>query len=63
MQSDPDREVRQTATQTLRQLNIEWNLPSNDCSNLEVDRPVSKEEDKANLHLIAYLLAELDLNE
>ena len=62
MESDPDYEVRQTASQTLRQLNVNPIPPLNNYSNLEIDRLVSGES-KANLHLVAYLLAELDVDE
>ena len=63
MQSDPDYEVRQTATQTLQQLNVNPIPPLNDYSNPELDRLVSGEDSKANLHLVAYLLEELDVEE
>ena len=63
MESDPDYEVRQTATQTLRQLNVNPIPPLSNYSNLEIDRLVSGEKSKANLHLVAYLLAELDVDE
>ena len=63
MQSDPDYEVRQTATQTLQQLNVNPTPPLNDYSNPEIDRLVSGEDSKANLHLVAYLLEELDVEE
>ena len=63
MQSDPDYEVRQTATQTLQQLNVNPIPPLSNYSNLEIDPLVSGEESRANLHLVAYLLAELDVDE
>ena len=60
MQSDPDYEVRQTAIQALQQFSINP-LPefANPIEN-EVRDLVSGEESEANLHLVAYLLAELD---
>lgn len=61
MQSDPDYEVRQTATQALRQLNVNPIPPLSDYSDLEIERLVAGEESKENLHLVAYLLAELDV--
>jgi hypothetical protein len=58
MQSDQDYEVRQTATQVLRQLNASPLPTFNNCSE-DDDLIVGKESD-SNLHLVAYLLAELD---
>jgi hypothetical protein len=58
MQSDQDYEVRQTATQVLRQLNASPLPTFNNCS--EVDDLIVGKESEANLHLVAYLLAELD---
>ena len=65
MQSDPDYRVRQTAIQTLRQLNADP-LPTferaNDGNSVDEaqDSLVSGGDSEANLHLVAYLLAELD---
>lgn len=60
MQSDPDYEVRQIAIQTLRQLNASP-LPSFvDYSQGEVDNLIMNQGSEENLHLVAYLLAELD---
>jgi hypothetical protein len=60
MQSDQDYEVRQTATQVLRQLNASPLPTFNNCSQVEVDDLIVGKESEANLHLVAYLLAELD---
>lgn len=60
MQSDPDYEVRQTATQTLHQLNSNPLPTFNNHANPEITNLVSGEDSEANLHLVAYLLAELD---
>jgi hypothetical protein len=60
MQSDQDYEVRQTATQVLRQLNASPLPTFNNCSEDEVDDLIVGKESEANLHLVAYLLAELD---
>lgn len=66
MQSDQDYEIRITATQTLRQLNANP-LPTFDnycdrevdCDHKFDDLAMGTESDN-NLHLVAYLLAELD---
>lgn len=66
MQSDEDYEIRTTATETLRQLNANP-LPTFDsycdrvinCDREFGDLTMGKESDN-NLHLVAYLLAELD---
>lgn len=60
MQSDSDYEIRQTATQALQQFSIHPLPKFNSCATNEVDSLVSGEESEANLHLVAYLLAELD---
>ena len=60
MQSDPDYEVRQTATQTLQQLNANPLPTFTSYGEDRVDDLVVGEESEANLHLVAYLLAELD---
>jgi hypothetical protein len=65
MQSDEDYEIRTTATETLRQLNANP-LPTFDsyCDRVincgrDDDLTMGKESEN-NLHLVAYLLAELD---
>ena len=65
MQSDVDYEVRQTATQALARLNTNP-LPAFDNSvktsvEQKVNELISKEDGEANLQLVAYLLAELDV--
>ncbi|NJL52902.1 MAG: HEAT repeat domain-containing protein [Hydrococcus sp. SU_1_0] len=60
MQSDQDYEVRQTATQVLRQLNASPLPTFNNSSEDEVDDLIVGKESETNLHLVAYLLAELD---
>ncbi|MEL6927537.1 MAG: hypothetical protein AAFO95_02745 [Cyanobacteria bacterium J06600_6] len=65
MQSDPDYQVRQTAIQTLKQLNTNP-LPTfekpvaHNLDSAEIDDLVSGKDREANLHLVAYLLEELD---
>ena len=64
MQSDVDYEVRQTAIQALVQLNANplptFSDSAKNSAEREVDELVSGENSKANLHLVAYLLEELD---
>lgn len=62
MQSDQDYEVRQTAIQLLRQLNASP-LPTfydHSEAEAEVDNLIVGKKNEENLHLVAYLLAELD---
>ena len=64
MQSDADYEVRQTAIQTLGQLNADpfptFSRANKTSVEQKTNNLVSGEESEANLHLVAYLLAELD---
>ncbi|MEM6614056.1 MAG: hypothetical protein AAF652_17715, partial [Cyanobacteria bacterium P01_C01_bin.72] len=60
MQSDPDYEVRQAAIQALHQLNSSPLPTFSNYSEQEIDSLVSGKDSEANLHLVAYLLAELD---
>jgi hypothetical protein len=60
MQSDQDYEIRITATQTLRQLNANPLPTFDNYSDSEVDDLIMGKENDNNLHLVAYLLAELD---
>jgi hypothetical protein len=62
MQSDQDYEVRQTAIQLLRLLNASP-LPTfydHSAAEAEVDNLIVGKKNEENLHLVAYLLAELD---
>lgn len=60
MHSDQDDEVRQTAINILRQLNASPFPTFYNYSDDEVGDLIVGQESEANLHLVAYLLAELD---
>jgi hypothetical protein len=60
MHSDQDYEVRQTAINILRQLNASPLPTFYNYSDDEVGDLIVGQESAANLHLVAYLLAELD---
>jgi hypothetical protein len=60
MHSDQDYEVRQTAIHILRQLNASPFPTFYNYSDDEVGDLIVGQESEANLHLVAYLLAELD---
>lgn len=61
MQLDADPEVSQTAIQALQQLNLSsFSKPFNDRAGEGINTLAPRKEGEANLHLVAYLLAELD---
>lgn len=60
MHSDQDYEVRQTAIHILRQLNASPFPTFYNYSDDEISDLIVGQESEANLHLVAYLLAELD---
>ena len=64
MQSDPDNEVRKTATEALKQLRFNSVSPSSDDSRNRIDSSVTDKRDQANIRLVSNLLEknELDLD-
>ncbi|MEL6495378.1 MAG: hypothetical protein AAFQ41_09680 [Cyanobacteria bacterium J06623_7] len=63
MQSDSDYEIRQTATQALRELNVNPLPPLSTAEKFTGDRLLAPKAGQTNLHLVAYLLADLDTDE